>query len=125
MQETWVGSLGWEEPLEEGMATHSSIPVWRIPMDRGTWQAKVHGVAKRWTRLRDSAHRQWVSSGISVVSIYIFLTRLMTLCIFSCAYWSFVYLWRNVYLLLIFKLDLFLLFEVFFNYCFFISLIFN
>ena len=31
MQETWVGSLGWEDALEEGMATHSSIPVWRIP----------------------------------------------------------------------------------------------
>ena len=31
MQETWVGSLGWEDPLEEGMATHSSILAWRIP----------------------------------------------------------------------------------------------
>ena len=31
MQETWVGYLGWEDPLEEGMATHSSILVWRIP----------------------------------------------------------------------------------------------
>ena len=31
MQETWVQSLGWEEPLEKGMATHSSILVWRIP----------------------------------------------------------------------------------------------
>ena len=31
MQETWVCSLGWEDPLEEGMATHSSIPDWRIP----------------------------------------------------------------------------------------------
>ena len=31
MQETWVPSLGGEEPLEEGMATHSSIPAWRIP----------------------------------------------------------------------------------------------
>ena len=30
-QETWVQSLGWEDPLEEGMATHSSIPAWRIP----------------------------------------------------------------------------------------------
>ena len=29
--ETWVLSLGWEDPLEEGMATHSSIPAWRIP----------------------------------------------------------------------------------------------
>ena len=32
MRETWVESLGWENPLEEGMATHSSILVWRIPM---------------------------------------------------------------------------------------------
>ena len=38
MQETWVRFLGWEDPLEEGMATHSSILAWRIPMDRGTWQ---------------------------------------------------------------------------------------
>ena len=37
MRETWVRSLGWEEPLEEGMATHSSILAWRIPMDRGAW----------------------------------------------------------------------------------------
>ena len=43
MQETWVQSLGWEDPLEEGMATHSSILAWRIPMDRGAWQATVHG----------------------------------------------------------------------------------
>ena len=35
LQETWVGSLGWEDPLEEGMSTHSSILAWRIPMDRG------------------------------------------------------------------------------------------
>ena len=34
MQDTWVRSLGWEDPLEEGMATHSSIVAWRIPMDR-------------------------------------------------------------------------------------------
>ena len=33
MQETWVRSLGWEEPLEEGMAAHSSILTWRLPMD--------------------------------------------------------------------------------------------
>ena len=46
MQETWIRSLGWEGPLEEGMATHSNIPAWRIPMDRGTWQAMVHGVTK-------------------------------------------------------------------------------
>ena len=53
MQETWVQALGWEDPLEEGMATHSSILAWRIPMDRGAWQATVHGVAKSQTRLSD------------------------------------------------------------------------
>ena len=51
MWETWVQSLGWEDPLEEGMATHSSTLAWRIPMDRGAWQAVVHGVAKSWIRL--------------------------------------------------------------------------
>ena len=35
MQDTWVQSLGWEDPLEEVMAIHSSILVWRIAMDRG------------------------------------------------------------------------------------------
>ena len=50
-QETWVRSLGQEEPLEEGVATYSSILAWRISMDTGAWQARVHGVAKSWTRL--------------------------------------------------------------------------
>jgi len=46
MWETWVPSLGWEDPLEESMATHSSICAWRISVDRGDWQATVNGVAK-------------------------------------------------------------------------------
>ena len=46
VREAWVGSLGWEDPMEEGMATHSSILAWRIPMDRGARQATAHGVAK-------------------------------------------------------------------------------
>ena len=37
MWENWVRSLGWEDPLEKGMATHSSILAWRNPMDRGAW----------------------------------------------------------------------------------------
>ena len=53
MWETWVQSLGWEDPLEEGMATHPSIFAWRIPMDRGAWWATVHGVAKSQARLSD------------------------------------------------------------------------
>ena len=39
--ETWVRSLGWEDPLEEGMTTLSSILAWRVPMDRGAWRAIV------------------------------------------------------------------------------------
>ena len=53
MQETWVQSLGWEDPLKEGMASHSSILAWRIPMDRGAWRAAIHGVAKSQTQLSD------------------------------------------------------------------------
>ena len=46
MWETGVRSLGTEDPLEKEMVTHSSILAWRIPMDRGAWQAAVHGVTK-------------------------------------------------------------------------------
>ena len=46
MQETWVQYLGWEDPLEEGMATQSSVLAWRIPTDRRDRKATVHGVAK-------------------------------------------------------------------------------
>ena len=46
MQETWVQFLGQEDPLEKEMATCSSILTWRIPMDRGAWQATVHGVTR-------------------------------------------------------------------------------
>ena len=48
-----IGSIpGQEDPLEEGMATHSSILAWRIPMDRGAWRATVHGVTDSQTRLK-------------------------------------------------------------------------
>ena len=56
MQETWVQHLGWEDPLEEGMAAHSSILTWRIPMDRGAWLAIVLGVRKSQTRLSTAQH---------------------------------------------------------------------
>ena len=51
MWETWVQSLGREDPLKEGMATHSGILTWRIPMDRGDWPATVCGITKSQTRL--------------------------------------------------------------------------
>ena len=55
VQETRFQSLGWEDTLEEGMATHSSILTWRIPMDRGAWWATVHGVTKSQTQLSNTA----------------------------------------------------------------------
>ena len=44
--EKQVLSPGWEDPLEDSMATHSSILAWRIPMDRGAWWATLYGVSK-------------------------------------------------------------------------------
>ena len=55
-QKMWLQSLGWEDLLEQGTATHSSILDWRIPMDRGAWWAGVHRVAKSGTRPSDLAH---------------------------------------------------------------------
>ena len=49
MQETWVLSLGEEDPLEEGMATDSSILAWKIPRDRGTQWTSIRGIVKSWT----------------------------------------------------------------------------
>ena len=48
-----VGNLGWEDPLKDGVTTHSSTLVWRIPMDRGAWWATVHEVSNSQTWLSD------------------------------------------------------------------------
>ena len=48
MWKTWVRFLGWEDPLEEGMAIHSSVLAWRIPLDRGAWQATFLGSQRVW-----------------------------------------------------------------------------
>ena len=53
MQETQVQSLGWEDPLKKGMASHFSVLSWRIRMDREAWLTTVYGVTKNWTRLND------------------------------------------------------------------------
>ena len=54
MWESWVRSLGWEDHLEEDMATHSALLAWRIPMNKRAWWATVHGVAK--------SHSEWLST---------------------------------------------------------------
>ena len=48
----WVRSLGWEDPLEKGMATHSSISAWRILWTEEPCRLAIHGVAKSQTRLK-------------------------------------------------------------------------
>ena len=59
-----VQSLGWEDPLEEGMVTHSSILAWKISMDREAWRATVHRVTERWTWLKQlNTHAYGEQSG--------------------------------------------------------------
>ena len=64
MQETWVLSLGWKDPLEKGMTTYSRILAWRILMDRGAWQATVHGVTESDTTAQISAALKLFYKGI-------------------------------------------------------------
>ena len=79
MQETPVRSLGWEDPLEEGKATHSSTLAWRIPMDRGVWQFMgLHSQA----RLSDSAHS--ILSFLSLTCITSFLGLPLALFAYVC-----------------------------------------
>ena len=54
MQETWVRSLGQEDPLEEDMATHSRVLAWEIPWKEEPGRFTVHGIEKIQTRLSDS-----------------------------------------------------------------------
>ena len=73
----WVPSLGWEAPLKEGMATHSSILASRIPMNRRACQATVHRVAKNGTRLRRlSGWGQSLKMWSSSICVFIAACRL-------------------------------------------------
>ena len=87
-QETSVQSLGWEDPLEEGMATHSSILAWRIPMNRGAWRAAVNRVAKSQAQLSDSAQHStavdWAVAGITPLTNIITLSAAAAKSLQSC-----------------------------------------
>ena len=63
-QEMWVQSPGRKDPLEEDMATHSIIVAWRVPTDRGAWQATVHGFAESGTTERAYLLRDTVKAKI-------------------------------------------------------------
>ena len=104
MWETWVWSLGREDPLEEEMATHSSIFGWRIPMDRGAWWATVYGVCK------ESDMTEWLNNiqFVYVYNVYICTTYIYIEIICICVlYWvtSVVYIYvcvvklhKNIYI---------------------------
>ena len=70
--ETWVQPLGWEDPLEEGMAIHSSILAWRIPVDRAALWTIVHGVAKSQMQLSDNVHSTYQTLVPDPVSVFSF-----------------------------------------------------
>ena len=61
-----VRSLGWEDPLEEGMATHSSVLAWRIPWTEEPGSLTVHGVAKSWMRLNTSTYNLFLKIVLSL-----------------------------------------------------------
>ena len=81
MWETCFQSLGWEDPLEEGMTTHSSILACRIPVNKGTWRATVHGVTKSRTRLSD-----WAQYSTMIHDVERF-------CVHFCVHIEYVYVW--------------------------------
>ena len=89
-------SMFQEDPLEEGMATHSSITAWRIFMDRRAWQAAVHRVANSQTRLKQlSMHTRIVSSRFVHVVINVRFPSFLWL-VFPCVYtflYSFIWRW--------------------------------
>ena len=64
MWETWVWPLGWEDPLEEGMATHSSILAWRIP-----WTEEPGGL---WSMGSQRFGHDWVTEHMNIKCIYPF-----------------------------------------------------
>ena len=59
-QEMQVQSLSWEDPLEEEMATHSSILAWESPMNRGAWWATICRVSESWTQLGMAWHSSFI-----------------------------------------------------------------
>ena len=73
MQETRVQFLGWEYPLEKEMAIHSSTLGWRIPMDRGSWWATVHRVAKKSDKTEVTEHSHLHIPHLDLLSLKFFI----------------------------------------------------
>ena len=78
MQKTWVRSLGWEDPLEKGMAAHSRTLAWSIPWTEEPGELYiVHRVAKSWTQLSNwPFHILCVKSGYIFTSTFYFVLQM-------------------------------------------------
>ena len=76
MQETWVRSLGWEDALEKGKSTHSSILAWRIP-----WT--IHGVTKSQTQLSDLKNKKVVDQYLSTLGFNSVVIQYVMLFLFT------------------------------------------
>ena len=76
VQQTWVQSLGWEDPLEKGNSNPLQCSQMENPMDRGAWQATVHGVTKIWTHVTNThtdnkwreCYKRWSCSLVALQS---------------------------------------------------------
>ena len=89
MPETWVLSLGWEDPLEKRMTIHSSILVWRIPGTEESAELYIaHGVAKSQTQLSSTCSQP------SLLLLKTWLSLLLGYCFYSL--WSFGLLWKCI-----------------------------
>ena len=88
VQETWVRSLGWEDPLEKGTATHSSILAWRIPWtDRGIAESDMTEPTNTLLLLCISAKPSYSLSSVSIMHFQAYLFR--TSCVAnSHLYWN-------------------------------------
>ena len=78
-----VKNLGWEDPLEEGMATHSSVLAWRIPSNRGAWHATLHGVAKTWPqtlRLSTAQRNKHILGYLRIILLHAIILALFFVC---------------------------------------------
>ena len=75
----WVCSLNWEDPLEKEMETPSKYSCLGNPMDRGAWQATVHGVTKSWTQL-STGHTQTIYCPLLLLDSLFFLKTIWSPC---------------------------------------------
>ena len=91
--EIWIWSVRWGDPLEEGIATDSSILAWRIPMDRGSWWATVHGITESdLAEGLSTAHSKCISYRCVCVPFLLLFTSMVVVCTLFCTSFHLIHL---------------------------------